>query len=45
VLVQAREDLIEKTVQVAHRREEGHHSSLQLHLAGAAPRRLRQVEG
>ena len=32
-LVQAREDLIERTVPVAHRREARHHSSLQLHVA------------
>ena len=45
VLVQAREDLIERTVRIARRREEGHHPSLQFHLARPTPRRVRQVEG
>ena len=45
VLVQAREDLIERTFESLVGAETGHHPPLQFHLAGPAPHRVRHVQG
>ena len=45
VLVQAREDLIERTFQISGGSAQGHHPPLQFHVAGPAPDRLRHVAG